>query len=87
MSNIPPPPPKKDGGNAKLAALGGLTKAPERPAKAPKPITASADDDLKPLNFKVSPEFKRRFKMYAIENDTTMVELMVSTMTKLMDDN
>lgn len=89
--SIPPPPEKKP--NAKLAAL-NLTL--DKPAEKPKPkakakpvpaITAADTGELKPLNFKVPPEFKRRFKMYALERDTTMVEILMATLTQLMDDD
>lgn len=71
-------PPKKEAVNPKLAMMLsiGSTEA--------KPITAREDLTLVPLNFKVSPEFKRRLKMYCVENDSTMVEFMMDTLNRVM---
>lgn len=71
-------PPKKAPVNNKLAMLSGLDEA------VAKPITAREDGALSPLNFKVSPEFKRRLKMHCVENDLTMVEFMMDTLNRAM---
>ncbi len=34
------------------------------------------DQEMRPLNFKVSAEFKREFKSYATQLDKTMVDLL-----------
>jgi hypothetical protein len=39
-------------------------------------LTKAPDQELKPLNFKVSAEFKHDFKLYALEHDMSMVELL-----------
>ncbi|MGL4755338.1 MAG: hypothetical protein ACRCXB_23505 [Aeromonadaceae bacterium] len=70
----PPPPPKK-----KTLDLEPLAIA--------KPITKRVDGTLVALNFKVDPAFKRRLKMYALEKDTTMVDVMMNTLNQLMDND
>lgn len=82
MSKIPPPPKRTE--NAKLAALKFDVEPKAKPVSG---VTAASAATLTPLNFKVSPEFRRKLKMYAIEHDTTMVEVMVNTLNQLMDDN
>lgn len=71
-------PPKKEAVNPKLAMMLSIGSA------EPKPITAREDGALAPLNFKVSPEFKRRLKMHCVENDLTMVEFMMDTLNRAM---
>ncbi len=79
MAIAPPP------ANAKMRALASLDVAmTAAPVQA---LTARDDKSTAALNFKVSPEFKRRLKMWALENDTTMVEAMVSVMTQHMENN
>lgn len=34
------------------------------------------DADLQTLNFKVSPSFKKAFKLYAVEHGISMIELL-----------
>lgn len=80
---LPPPPPKR---NVKLAALSEMTVAPQRTIPVPA-CTTRAAGTLVPLNFKVDPAFKRRLKMYALEKDTTMVEVMMNTLNQLMDND
>lgn len=82
MSNIPPPPKRTE--NAKLAALKFDVEPKAKPVKA---ITAANGGSLVPLNFKVSPEFRRKFKMYALENDTSMVDIFVTQMNRLMEND
>ncbi|APU00794.1 hypothetical protein [Aeromonas phage Asp37] len=76
-----PPPPKKVDRNLKALSLASLADAP---AKA---ITAREDSALTPLNFKVSPEFRRRLKLYCVENDLTMVEFMMDTLNRAMENS
>ncbi len=79
MAIAPPP------ANAKMRALASLdVAAVAAPVQA---LTARDDKSTAALNFKVSPEFKRRLKLFALENDTTMVEAMVSVMTQHMENN
>jgi len=54
-------------------AVPGAT-IPARSAAAA--ATATATADLKPLNFKVSPDFQRRFKTLALEHDLKMNGLL-----------
>lgn len=75
--SIKPPPAKK--GNAKLAALSAMTEAP---AKA---LTERAPGDLVPLNLKVPAAMKRRLKLFALENDTTMVDVVDKALTAYME--
>lgn len=39
-------------------------------------LTRTPDQDLRPMNFKVSAEFKREFKSYATQMDISMVQLL-----------
>lgn len=78
---IAPPPAR----NPKALTM-SLDAALKAPAEV-KPITAREDNALAPLNFKVSPEFKRRLKMYCVENDLTMVEFMMGTLNRAMENN
>ncbi len=50
--------------------------APPPPVEASTNLIRKSDQELRPLNFKVSAEFKREFKSYATQMDTTMVELL-----------
>lgn len=73
---IKPPPVKK-----KL-----VLDVPSEPAQT-KPLTKQADGALAPLNFKVSPEFKRKFKAYAALNDEAMVDILVRAISREMERN
>ncbi|MCZ2152951.1 MAG: hypothetical protein LC114_03450 [Bryobacterales bacterium] len=35
-----------------------------------------ADDELTPLNFRVPAQFHREFKLFAVQHDISMVELL-----------
>ena len=50
--------------------------APPPELEASTNLTRTPNEDLKPLNFKVSAEFKREFKTYAAVNDMSMVQLL-----------
>jgi hypothetical protein len=66
----PPPPPART-----LPVANGKGEAPPAIAvvhNLKKPQTG----DLKPLNFKVDPEFHREFKAYAASHGISMVELL-----------
>lgn len=39
-------------------------------------LTKAASNELVSINFKVSPEFHREFKTYAVQHDISMVELL-----------
>ena len=39
-------------------------------------ITPSEPIDLKPMNFKVPPEFRREYKQFALDNDLKLVEVL-----------
>lgn len=66
MANIPPPRPATKKGKgappALLQTVGNLDK--------PEP------ESYKPLNFKVSPDFHRDFKLYAAQHGLSMVEVL-----------
>jgi len=68
----PPPPPAKTDSAANTASKG----------EAPPPIAVvhnlkkPQSGDLKPLNFKVDPEFHREFKSYAASHGVSMVDLL-----------
>ncbi|APU01211.1 hypothetical protein [Aeromonas phage 32] len=78
-----PPPPARNPKQLKGLSLDAALKAPAEV----KPITAREDSTLAPLNFKVSPEFKRRLKMHCVENDLTMVEFMMDTLNRTMENS
>ena len=67
----PPPPPAKAGSNP------NTTKG-----EAPPPVAVVHNlkkpqvGDLKPLNFKVDPEFHRQFKSFAASHGISMVDLL-----------
>ena len=52
--------------------------APPPEFEAPANLARSADQDLRPLNFKVPAAFKREFKAYANEMDMSMVGLLTT---------
>lgn len=74
-------PPDRKPGNSKLAALGNIDLEPKPTTR---PLTAREDGTLVPLNFKVSPEFKRRLKLFAVENDVSMVDAMMTAVNAYM---
>ncbi|MGL4755222.1 MAG: hypothetical protein ACRCXB_22920 [Aeromonadaceae bacterium] len=55
------------------------------PVAAPKPLSKSGESKGKPLNFSVSPEFKRQFKAYAASRDESMVEILIRAVTREME--
>lgn len=70
----PPPPPARNDAN---------TSTPTgRKGEAPSPIGVVHNlkkpqtGELKPLNFKVDPEFHREFKLYAASQGISMLELL-----------
>jgi hypothetical protein len=48
----------------------------ENPARAVRRDTSDDSDKGSSLNFKVSPEFKKEFKGYAVSRGITMVDLL-----------
>ena len=50
--------------------------APPPEFEASANLNRTPNENLKPLNFKVSAEFKREFKTYATVNDMSMVQLL-----------
>jgi hypothetical protein len=66
----PPPPPANT-----TSTANGKGEAP--PAKAVvHNLKKPQSGDLKPLNFKVDPEFHREFKSYAASHGVSMVDLL-----------
>lgn len=49
---------------------------PPKEEEASRNLTKPSNQELKPLNFKVAAEFKKDFKLYALEHDISMVELL-----------
>jgi hypothetical protein len=49
---------------------------PENPARSVKKYAPEDNDKGSSLNFKVSPEFKKEFKGYAVSRGITMVDLL-----------
>ena len=44
-----------------------------------------ASGEKVPLNFRVDPEFKKRFKMFSITHDIDMVDIMVEAVSDYLD--
>lgn len=62
---------------AKISKPKRVTKGiPPAEHEASTNLKRSADQELKPMNFKVPAAFKREFKTYATELDMSMVELL-----------
>jgi hypothetical protein len=70
MAKPPPPPPAKT-----LPATNGKGEAPP-PIAVVHNLKQPQSGELKPLNFKVDPEFHRAFKAYAASHAISMVELL-----------
>jgi hypothetical protein len=51
-------------------------EAAKAPSRKPKGETRSAVSETETLNFKVTGEFKREFKGYAVSRGVTMVDLL-----------
>lgn len=67
-------PPKEEEASNNITELDNR-KIQENPkAQAPK----VPKEPIKPLNFKVPNSFRKRFKNYAVNNDVTMSELLVT---------
>ncbi|MGL5285924.1 MAG: ribbon-helix-helix domain-containing protein [Aeromonas sp.] len=49
-----------------------------------KPLTVKDESSLTPINFKVSPEFRRTLKMYAAETDQSMTDIVVRAVNELI---
>lgn len=75
MTGIKPPPAKK----ARTLDIA--------PVATVAPLTKREDGALTPINFKVSPEFKRLFKTYAASKDESMVEVLIRAVTREMENN
>ncbi len=55
---------------------GGRKGAPPAPAGAGDNLARPAAGALKPLNFRVSPEFHREFKTFAASQGRSMVDVL-----------
>ena len=65
--------------SALVATKGTATPTNDMPTRAAAPATASDQDrggEGEPLNFRVSAEFRRRFKTYAAQNDMKLKDLL-----------
>lgn len=70
----PPPPPAK---TASVTSVSATAKgAAPSPVAVVHNLKKPQSGDLKPLNFKVDPEFHREFKAYAASHGISMVELL-----------
>ena len=58
-----------------MAKAGKPTGSKGLPVMEPSRATEQTDE-LVAMNFKVAPEFRREFKLYAVERGKTMVELL-----------
>lgn len=73
MAKPPPPPARTDTNNSASSRRKGEAPSPEAVVhNLKKPQTG----ELKPLNFKVDPEFHREFKLYAASQGISMLELL-----------
>jgi hypothetical protein len=63
-------PPKEEEASNNLAVVTNPTSSKEQGK-------AEEKKDIRPLNFKVENEFRKRFKNYATNNDMTMSDLLV----------
>jgi hypothetical protein len=72
MAKPPPPPPAKAVSSINTNAKGG---APS-PVAVVHNLKKPQSGDLKPLNFKVDPEFHRQFKAFAASHGISMVDLL-----------
>ncbi|NYZ17981.1 hypothetical protein HL658_36040 [Azospirillum sp. RWY-5-1] len=81
MAKQPPAAPLSAGLMARKGTASATAGVPPRaeadaPA-APAPAKATEKSDrTEPLNFRVSPEFRRRFRVYAAANDMSLSELL-----------
>jgi predicted HicB family RNase H-like nuclease len=53
-----------------------MAKSPAPPSAVVRDLERPQSGDLKPLNFKVDPEFHRAFKAYAALHGVSMIELV-----------
>ena len=69
-----------------VATKGAAAPATDAPTRAPvaAPLTPVEDVALVPLNFRVSPDFRRRFKVYAAQSGRSMVEIMQEAVEREM---
>jgi hypothetical protein len=61
----------------KRAALATLARPKHEPAAPPPAAAARGEEAGQPLNFRVSPDFRRRFRRYAAEHDLRLSQLLV----------
>jgi len=73
MAKPPPPPARAESTSSALAQRKG--EAPS-PSEVVHNLKRPQSGDLKPLNFKVDPEFHREFKLYAAAQGISMLELL-----------
>lgn len=60
-----------------------LPKTRTRSAKASQLLTDNGDARTAPLNFKVSPEFRREFKTYAAQHNKKLNQLLYEAFDEL----
>jgi len=69
-------PPKEEEASNNLSIV--EVSEPQKIEEKPKPNPENqAKEEIKPLNFKVPNSFRKRFKNFATNNDTTMSDLLV----------
>lgn len=59
-----------------VARKGAAVPTQGVPPRAPESDPAAGPSRSEPLNFRVTPAFRRRFKVYAAEHDLTLSELL-----------
>jgi len=74
-----PAPPSRGGSRPRLMA------PPPSPQQTPDNLSKPTDEVLRDLNFKVSPEFHRKFKMIATMRSMTMKELLEACLNNYVE--
>ena len=69
-----PPKEEEASNNLSIVEAAESEKMEEKPEANPE---KDVKEEIKPLNFKVPNSFRKRFKNFATNNDTTMSELLV----------
>lgn len=73
MTNIPPPQRSNKGTPPALVAA------------TPNNLDRPESGALVPLNFRVTPEFRRELKAFAVANDLSMLDIMHQGITQFME--
>ena len=76
MSNLKiPPPPKKTSGKG----------TPPPMNESSDNLTKNMDSDLVAFNFRVPAEFRKKVRQYALDNDSTAVQVMIDAINNYIE--